>query len=136
MSEQTNIVTTPFELNAEEAELIRLLRQPKAPSPAPQEQTQKADPPGQWVMDDDHLPEDIIQRAHFDDELDAAERLALYVVGHQALHFAFSRTLLQDEGNGLNYLWMQTTRAIMLALPVMGHGNLDDLAQVARAMVI
>src|SRR5690349_4306445 len=87
-------------------------------------------------MDDEHLPDDFIKRAHFDDELDAAERIVLYVIGHQALHFAFSCILLNDEETGLHYPWTQATRAIMLALPQIGHGNLDALARVAQEMVI
>src|SRR5215210_625177 len=45
-----------------------------------------------------------------DDELTEVEKLSLYILGHQALHFGFKRSTLEGAGEGENigYLWHET----------------------------
>ena len=68
-----------------------------------------------------------------EDNLDDYERMALYVIGQQALHYAFGREFLNGEGNGdgLGWLFALTTKAIREATPWMGD-ELWDMAQRKR----
>jgi hypothetical protein len=42
----------------------------------------------------------------------------------------------QDNGDGLGALWQVTTKAIYRALPAMGQGNLEEIADRVREGVI
>ncbi|MBI1256492.1 MAG: hypothetical protein GC204_03385 [Chloroflexi bacterium] len=66
-----------------------------------------------------------------DDTLNGTEKLALYVIGHQALHFGFKRSTLEGQGEGefIGYLWHETTVAIRRALPILDIRALESIAE-------
>ena len=84
------------------------------------------------------LSEDEVFLVHCDDELDGVEKLALYIIGCQAMEFAFTRRTLNADGpgTGLGFIWQATTNAIYRALPTLGRGDLDEIADQVRDGVI
>ena len=69
-----------------------------------------------------------------DDDLTEVEKLSLYIIGHQALHFGFKRSTLEGAGEGemIGYLWHETTNAIRAALPMLDTQAIVDMADDLR----
>ena len=80
------------------------------------------------------LSEDEVFLVHCDDDLTEVEKLSLYIIGHQALHFGFKRSTLEGQGEGemIGYLWHETTKAIMAALPMLDAQAIVDMAKDMR----
>jgi len=127
--------TRTFELSENEAKLIESLRTAGSATephtwgaPGVQAEHEAAEATVAALSEHERL------LVHSDDELNEVEKLSLYILGHQALHFGFKRSTLEGAGEGENigYLWHETTNAIMAALPMLDARAIVDMKDELR----
>jgi hypothetical protein len=134
--------TRTFELSDQEAQLIdhlRAAKQQAAPEPPAEPARRTWGAPGVQAAHEaaeatvavlDEHERFLVQS---DDELTEIEKLSLYIIGCQALHYGFKRSTLEGEGQGENigYLWHETTNAILAALPSLDTREIDAIGRAA-----
>jgi len=130
MSENTENTSTSAdlgELSAAEAEMIRAMRQKAAseaddvPEYAPllPYQRRRQATRSKWQQHD----------PRFNDALDDIERMALYIMGKQAMEFAYHRSTLYADGtDGMWAIFRSICEGIAEALPMLDMFELKEVA--------